>query len=573
MFVLPWYRSRSTSPSKSVKARFACRLGVNLLESRVTPAALTPAQVTTAYGVNLISFGGVTGDGTNQTIAIVDAFDAPNIASDLAKFDSTYGLSAPPSFTKAFPSGTKPSANYGWSGEISLDVEWSHAIAPAANIVLVEAKSANTTDLYNAVLYARALSGVSVVSMSFGLSESSSDLSTDPDFTTPTGHTGVTFVASAGDSGNQSYPALSPNVVGVGGTTLNVDSSGNYISETGWSSGGGGVSSVEPKPPYQSGLSYANRAGPDIALDADPNTGVSVYFTYPIGRFTIGGFQQVGGTSAGAPMWAGLFAIANQGRALALKTPLDGPSQTLPALYGFSASDFHDITSGANKVGSAGPGFDLVTGLGTPHADLVVADLVAFGGSFAPALAHGGPGHGHGVVNPSLETATLPTVTAAPSFAPAGQSVTYSVAAPTSSATVQAAPVTAQVTTPAAAVRAATGVSAGADATKPLADPQVRFEAKPTNEARPILFVTPANVETTFDFGTWAGSRSIETDTTVIEPTAVKAATTVVAPVAEEEGSNGLLELSAASAGFLVLLGCRVEMPEDRDTRRRTVRV
>src|SRR5258708_4903787 len=166
-----WNRGHRTAPGTHARNRFNCRFNLDILESRVTPAALTPAQITSAYGVNLISFGGVKGDGNGQTIAIIDAYDAPNITSDLAKFDSTYGLPAPPSFTKAYPTGVKPTANYGWANETTLDVEWAHAIAPGAKIVLVEARSANTSDLYNAVDYAPHLPGVSVDSMSCGGAE------------------------------------------------------------------------------------------------------------------------------------------------------------------------------------------------------------------------------------------------------------------------------------------------------------------------------------------------------------------------------------------------------------------
>jgi hypothetical protein len=537
--------------------------------------------MTTAYGINLISFNGVKGDGSNQTIAIVDAYDAPNISSDLAKFDSTYGVAAPPSFQKAYPTGVKPAGNRSWAEEESLDVEWAHAVAPKANIILVEAASSSLSDLYNAVTFAKKLSGVSVVSMSWGGGESSSETGSDSIFTSPSSGHGVTFVASSGDSGNQSYPALSPNVVGVGGTTLHVDSAGNWQSETGWSGSGGGVSSVEGKPTWQSSLSYSKRAGPDVALDADPNTGASVYFSY---GFTAG-FYQIGGTSLSSPMFAGLIAIANQGRALSGKTPLDGPSQTLPALYSLSSGDFHDITSGSNKVGTAGTGFDLVTGRGSAIANKLVTDLAAYGGSFAPAAVVGhGPSLGGGFFNhtfvdgstPSVDT-TNPVVFAslsAPALATSAP-VPFVAPAPVSGPVI--APV---VTGPVSAAAKfnppsmAVGVSANSDAVLPFAGLQWRYDAKPTGDLQPDLPDAPAVVPTSGDDDNawpgepWAVTRATVTDSPAVEPTAVKLATGL-APVAESETSSGAtVELAAGAVGFLVLLGTRVESPEAREERR-----
>ena len=134
--------------------------------------------------------------------------------------------------------------------ETALDVEWAHAIAPAANIVLVEAQP-DLNDLFSAVSFASQLPGVSVVSMSWGTGEFSGETAYDSVFTTPAGHNGVTFVASSGDSGTTEYPSASPNVLSVGGTTLNVTSQGNYVSETGWSGSGTGYS------PYESAAELA----------------------------------------------------------------------------------------------------------------------------------------------------------------------------------------------------------------------------------------------------------------------------------------------------------------------------
>lgn len=345
-----------------------------------SPGSLTPLQVRSAYEFD------ATNQGQGQTIAIVDAYDAPNIASDVNTFSTTFGLptmntAGGPTFTKATPQG-KPRANGGWAQEISLDVEWVHAIAPKANILLVEAKSNAYTDLFGAVQYA-ASQGATVVSMSFGGSEFSGETSYDSTFT----HSGVTYVASAGDSGVKEYPALSPNILAVGGTTLNLvknaDGTATWSSESVWnnSSGstGGGVSTYEGVPSYQAGLGKTGRSNPDIALVADPYTGVAVYDSYSYQGQT--GWLQFGGTSASAPMWAALVGIADQERAASGKGSLGG-SQVLGAVYasltsGTSGSeDLHDITSGGTSSGNAGPGYDLATGRGTPHASRVIGKLV-----------------------------------------------------------------------------------------------------------------------------------------------------------------------------------------------------
>jgi hypothetical protein len=350
------------------------------------PTGYTPAQIRQAYGFNQISFNGVAGDGTGTTIAIVDAYDDPKITSDLHQFDTAFGLSDP-TLVKMNQTGgsTMPPAagSTGWDQETSLDVEWAHAIAPKAKIILVESNDDSFSNLLAAVQTAAKQSGVVAVSMSWGGGEFSSQTSYDSIFTTPSGHGGVTFLASSGDSGAPvSYPASSPNVVSVGGTTLSLNSSNNILSESGWGGSGGGISAVESQPSYQHGVvtqTSSARANPDVAYDADPNTGFPVYDTY---SFPTSPWQQFGGTSDAAPQWAALVAIADQGRALAGEAPLDGASQTLPKLYSLSSSDFHDVTSGTSTgfpQYHAGSGYDLVTGRGSPVANKVVADLVGTG--------------------------------------------------------------------------------------------------------------------------------------------------------------------------------------------------
>ena len=351
-----------------------------------SPIGYTPAQVRKAYGIDSISINGIVGDGSGQTIAIVDAYDWPTAFDDLHRFDQQFGLPDPPSFTKlnqfgqASPlPGTDPAGagnpNGTWEMEEALDVEWVHAIAPMANIILVEANSAFSNDLIDtAVATAKNLPGVSVVSMSFGGDETDGlDQLENDIFTTPAGHNGVTFLASTGDDGQPGgYPAYSPNVVAVGGTSLFLNGDDSYASESGWSGSGGGISTFEPKPPYQSALPYNFRSIPDVSFVADPETGVAIYDSYDFGATTP--WEAIGGTSLACPCWAGLIAIVNQERVAFGDSILDGPTQTLPLLYSLPSGDFHDITTGNNGF-PAGPGYDLVTGLGTPIAPAVVLDM------------------------------------------------------------------------------------------------------------------------------------------------------------------------------------------------------
>ena len=326
-----------------------------------TPAApYSPQQIYQAYGFNQIS-----NTGAGETIAIVDAYNDPKIKADLTTFDSTFGIAAPPSFTVVNQTGgTKlPRGNSNWSVEISLDVEWAHAIAPAANIILVEASTSSFTNLLAAEDYAR--NHAQVVSNSWGSSEFSGETSYDYHFTSPTGKN-VVFTVASGDSGSPAgYPGVAPGVLSTGGTTLPLDASGNLIaSETGWSGSGGGISTYEPLPSYESGLGYTHRTNPDVAYNSDPNTGYYVLDSYS------GGWYAVGGTSAAAPQWAGLVALADQTRS----TPLNGPA-LLSLIYGLKGANFNDITSGSNGGYSAGPGYDLVTGWGSPQAQKLVPYL------------------------------------------------------------------------------------------------------------------------------------------------------------------------------------------------------
>jgi subtilase family serine protease len=354
-------------------------------------AGLSPAQVAQVYGFNRLGnvAGSQAANGAGQTIAIVDAFDDATIAGDLKTFDSTFGLADPPSFKKVdqqggtnYPTASPPGDD--WTVETSLDVEWAHAMAPGANILLVEANSDYLNDLLTAVGYAAGAPGVSVVSISWGCSEFLQETQLDGYFTTPAGHGNVSFVASTGDYGTPGiWPAYSPNVVAVGGTTLQTTASGGYRTEIGWSYGGGGPSQFEWEPSYQAGVqSSGARTIPDVAYDADPNTGFAIYDSLDP-YVTGGGWDVIGGTSDGTPQWAALLAIANQERAA---SGLPALHSATADLYQLPIADFHDVTVGSNGF-SAGPGYDLVTGRGTPYADRIVHALASPGISSVQASA------------------------------------------------------------------------------------------------------------------------------------------------------------------------------------------
>ncbi len=382
------FRLSRRGAASPVRAPRSAAVRVEELEPRNLLSVLTPAQVRHAYGVDQASYNvgsrTVVGDGSGQTIAIVDAYHDPYIAQDLQNFDRQFGLPAPPSFRQYYY-GSANNINDGWSFETALDVEWAHAIAPKANILLIEAASSSGQDMYTAVNWVRQQAGVSVVSMSWGAPEWSGETGADGYLRTPSGHNGITFVASAGDQGGQRlFPAMSPNVVAVGGTVLSADGSGNYQRESAWSAGGGGVSNYEGEPGFQRSVqSYGRRSGPDVAYNA--GTGVYVAWTKPSSRQQ--GWYSATGTSAGAPQWAAIIAIADQIRVAAGEHTLDGASQTLYGLYNSAMTgDFHDITSGSNGY-AARSGYDLATGRGTPYASKVILDLARISDGFHGAVS------------------------------------------------------------------------------------------------------------------------------------------------------------------------------------------
>ena len=326
--------------------------------------------------------------GSGETIAIIDAYGSPTISSDVNTFDNAFGLPAI-NLQIVQPFG-KVSRNSGWALETSLDVEWAHAMAPAAKIVLIETPSASNTYLINdAVNYAYNTTHANVISMSWGEAQSgltSAELAQYSSIFYYVASHGVIPVAASGDSGatdgtnsiTVNYPSTDPSVVSAGGTSLvlnNPTSTGaSYGYEYAWNSSGGGISTYFPEPLYQSNahINSTGRATPDVSYDANPNTGVWIYDTTTYEGLS--GWIQVGGTSASAPQWSAIFADIKS---------IDGASaisgtnvhQILYSIY--SSADykiaFHDITIGYNGYYYAGPGYDEVTGIGSP----VVYELIS----------------------------------------------------------------------------------------------------------------------------------------------------------------------------------------------------
>lgn len=373
----------------------------------------TPAQIRAAYGLPALPVAGASLTaaqaaqlGAGQTIYIVDAMHNPNAAAELAAFNKTFGLpgctsqllpvgtglplaAAPKDYcvlsiayttTAGALTNTAPAYNAGWATEIALDVQWAHAIAPLARIVLIEAPDPSVNSLTNAVKLANQM-GPGVVSMSFGLAEASWTTQLDSAFA----GAGMSYLAATGDSGAAvSWPSVSSRVLAVGGTSLSYAGSGART-EVAWTKTGGGLSAYVPTPTYQNKAlpgvgSLTQRGVADVAFNADPMTGQYVAIIKP--GSTTQGWVSAGGTSISAPQWAGLIAAANAMRALAGK-PLVGAAHAtlygqMAAVPGTYAATFADISTGAN--GSCGlcaarAGYDVPTGLGTPNVGALLSTL------------------------------------------------------------------------------------------------------------------------------------------------------------------------------------------------------
>lgn len=378
----------------------------------------SPQEIQHAYGVDRLVNKGY--DGKGETIVIFDSYGSPTIASDLATFDAGYGLPAPPSFTILSPLGTVPfdptaiPDQISWAFETTLDVDWSHAMAPDASIVLMtspvdETEGVQGMPQFNYLEnYALDHHLGQIWSQSWGATENT--------LFTPAGQQvfnsfektytraaarGVTVFASAGDTGSANvelngttfypfptviFPASSPLVTAVGGTSLYADTRGDYQYETVWNNatgaGGGGISQVFGEPLYQrltlprsdQKLLGGHRGLPDISWNADPDTSILVYVSF-FSAAADNGYYFIGGTSEGSPDWAGFTADLNQliGHPIGLLNPY------LYAL-GKARIGFHDITVGNNSFAgvpgySATPGWDAASGWGTPYVGQLLRNI------------------------------------------------------------------------------------------------------------------------------------------------------------------------------------------------------
>lgn len=377
----------------------------------------TPAQIREAYGLpalpapgTRLSAGQAAKFGAGQTIYIVSAMHNPNVAAELAAFNNTFGL--PGCTSQQISAGTRlplaaapidgcvlsiayttmagglsnaaPAYNAVWATETALDVQWAHAIAPLARIVLIEVPQINVLALAMAVNLANSM-GPGVVSMSFGYPETSWTSAFDYVFKGG----GMTYVAATGDWGEQvNWPAVNPNVLAIGGTTLSgFWSDIGLRSEVAWGVTGGGISAYVAAPSYQAsdlvgvgGGRLVRRGVADVAFNADPSTGQYVAVMAPgASSPSWGGF---GGTSISTPQWAGLIAVANALRVLAGKSLLGAPHDMLyrqiaavPRSYATALADIQSGRNGDCSLCSAQLGYDVPTGLGTPNAGALLGEL------------------------------------------------------------------------------------------------------------------------------------------------------------------------------------------------------
>ncbi len=388
--------------------------GATPLSSGTVVATYTPAQIRMAYSFPPLAAAGralTAGEaaqlGAGQTIYLIDAQHDPNAAVELGAFNAAFGLptcstvqiseNARLPLARASTDGctfsvvhstvlggmtaTPPTYNSGWATEIAIDVEWSHATAPLARLILIEAPDASTDSLLAAIRLAAAM-GPGVVSMSFGSPEGSWTSSVEYAFTVPN----MSYVAAAGDSGTEvQWPAVSPHVVAVGGTTLTYSGSGPR-SEVVWSGTGGGVSRYTAVPDYQASsvpgmYAVTKRCVSDVTFNADPTTGE--YLAVIAQGNTAVRWLSAGGTSVSTAQWAGILAITNALRAQAAEQPIGAPHASLYDIASQAleyTKDFNDITRGSDGSCAtcfAGIGYDSPSGIGTPNITSLLSALVA----------------------------------------------------------------------------------------------------------------------------------------------------------------------------------------------------
>lgn len=331
----------------------------------ITPSGYSPQQILKAYGLTNSPTAG-----SGQTIVIVDAYGGPSVQSDFSAFNTQFGL-PDISLDIRYPMGHPTSQNSGWLMETCLDVEWAHALAPGAKIILLIAPDNSYSNILGCVQYATKNLNPTAISLSLGGSESPGSQTQDSYFPA-----GFTYTISTGDSGaGVEYPSSTPNSLAVGGTSLYYNSKNSTFSEHAWSGSGGGVSQFEPIPNWQVGSvpSKVARCVPDVSLVADPYTGVAVMAN--------GGWYKVGGTSLSAPCWAGIIArrAANTG------------GNHVQAFYQYYKSQysqfFNDIVIGNTGL-PAKKGYDLATGVGSPIGSAIVSGS---GGGSGSIVRSSGP--------------------------------------------------------------------------------------------------------------------------------------------------------------------------------------
>ena len=317
-----------------------------------TPGGLSPSSLRSAYKV--------TGSGSASTvIAVVDAYHYTNAESDLAKYRAQFGLPACTKANGCFKQvdqnggAAYPITNMGWNQEAALDLDMVSAMCPSCKIVLVEANSSSLADLATAVNTGATLGGVRAVSNSYGGSESNTT-SYEPSYN----HLNVAVTVSSGDSGyGVQFPAASPHVIAVGGTSLTTASNSRGWAETAWSGAGSGCSAVYSKPSWQMDTGCAKRTVADVSAVADPNTGVAVYG--PVSRRT-SGWLVFGGTSVAAPLIAGVYGV-NGGPVTYGADPYSHTNSLFDVVSGSNGS------CGGSYLCTSGAGYDGPTGLGTPN--------------------------------------------------------------------------------------------------------------------------------------------------------------------------------------------------------------
>lgn len=352
---------------------------VNATHTDVRPLGISRAATTNWTPQSLASAYGIVWSpalGAGKTIAIIDAYDAPAVEADLATFSRAFGLPACTTANGCFKrvnqvgaSAPRPSFDADWALEIDLDVQWAHAMAPGAKILLVEARTASFNDLDAAEQYANNTSGATFLSNSWGASEFSGEGAFNAIYTPKPGKS---MLFASGDSGlPASYPSAAPGVVSVGGTTMSKN--GSTITETVWSGGGGGCSNSLPAAPQQkafkeypqAGCRNGMRATPDVAAVSDPATGVLVYMSSAWQGAR--GWFKVGGTSLATPVVAAIAAGA-------------GVTLNAETIYGttFRFRDANASTANPTNGATCKTGYDMCTGRGS------LIGLTAFGARVRP---------------------------------------------------------------------------------------------------------------------------------------------------------------------------------------------